>query len=325
MSMRNAGWLAVAGAVTILAGCGTLHAGQQAVPTVDTAAHGTPQQRAASDAADMLAAFIPPSHAVRTARLPVSWLAQPPSQPGSPDVVIRTSWWRVTGQPQAVLAWIQAHKPAGFSAGGGGSTGVAPPGSHPTFPPGPLRVSGRMWFADFSLPDIPGVLLNRELIAAVAADGPGQTAIRVDAEVLWVPAKTAAERIPAGTRVVTITPITGDVAPAAADHQVTITDRTRSARIAAAVNALPLNPRVDWMECGPGPGPGMRLTFRATATGPVLAVVTAYRELCPVVQVVVGGKKMPLLEGAGTLFQQVMTIAGFRWPDFPAPGPTATS
>jgi hypothetical protein len=34
----------------------------------------------------------------------------------------------------------------------------------------------------------------------------------------------------------------------------------------------------------------MRLTFRATATGPVLVVVTAYQELCPLVQVVTGGK-----------------------------------
>jgi hypothetical protein len=246
---------------------------------------------------------------MRTARLHVPVLAQAPTEPLSPDLVIRTGWWRVAGQPQDVLAWIQAHKPAGFTDSGSGSGGT---------------VSTQMQYAEFSLPDVPGVLLNRVLIAAVAADGPAHTAIRVDAEVVWVPAKPAAERVPATARIVTVTPISGDVPPATADHQVTITDRALIARITAAVNALPVYPPADWMECGPGPGPGMRLTFRVAAAGPVLAVVTAYQELCPVVQVVTGGKRMPLLDGAETLFQRVMAIAGFRWADFPAPGPTAT-
>lgn len=97
----------------------------------------------------------------------------------------------------------------------------------------------------------------------------------------------------------------------------------RSARIAAAINALPEYPRYGFIECGPGPGPGMRLTFRATATGPALAEVTAYRELCPEVQVVIGGKKMDVLYGADTMFHRVMALAGFHWTDFPAPTPTA--
>jgi hypothetical protein len=79
------------------------------------------------------------------------------------------------------------------------------------------------------------------------------------------------------------------------------------------------------MECGPFPGPGMQLTFRASAAGPALAVVTAHQELCPVVSLVIGGRQMPPLDGAETLFSRVMAIAGFHWTDFPAPtpGPTA--
>jgi hypothetical protein len=334
--MRNPVWLAVLAAAAILAGCGTAHVGQRAAPTTDPAPsthsapvadvspHERPKQRAAADAAHILAVFIAPPHAVRTGRSSVSWLAQPPSFPLSPDLVTRTGWWRVAGQPQAVLRWIQAHKPAGFSDSGGGTSGVVPPGGPPTPPAGPPHISGRAWYAEFSLPDVPGVLVNRVLIAEVAAAGPHQTAIRVDAEVIWLPVKPAAEHIPAAAHIVTITPISGDRRPAAADHQVTITDPGQTARIAAAVNALPLDTPVDWMECGPGPGPGMRLTFRATATSPALAVVTAYQELCPVVQVVTGGKNMPVLDGAETLFQRVMAIAGFHWKDFPAPGPTAT-
>jgi hypothetical protein len=313
--VRNAGLLAVVGAAALLAGCGTArvvpHAAPSAhaAPVTEIGSHRTPQQRAATDAAHILAAFIPPPRAVRTVRSHASLLAQAPTQPFSSDVVIRTGWWVVAGQPQDVLALIQARKPLGFTGGGTGSE-TAP--------------SAEMWYTQFSLPDVPGVLLNRVLLAAVQADGPDRTAIRVDAEVMWVPAKPAAELIPA-VAVVTITPVPGGVPPAKADHQMTITDRALSARIAAAVNALPLYPQVDFIECGPGPGPGMRLTFRATATGPVLAVVTAYKELCPLVQVVTGGKTMPPLDGAETLFQRVMAIAGFHWRDFPAPGPTAPS
>jgi len=177
-------------------------------------------------------------------------------------------------------------------------------------------------FVDFTVPDVPGVLVDRTVIAAVVADGRDRTAIGVYAQVLWLPPRTAAELIPAAARLVTITPLSGSAPPAATDHQVTITDRGQLTRIAAVVNALPSQPSVELVECGPNPGPGMQLTFRATAGGPALAVVTAHQQLCPEVSLVIGGKRMPELDGANTLFQRVMAIAGFHWADFPAPGPT---
>jgi hypothetical protein len=230
--------------------------------------------------------------------------------PAGPDLVTRTSWWRVAGQPQAVLGWIQAHKlPGSADAASGGVT---------------VRGSYVMWYSEFTLPAVPGVLTGRELAVAVAADGPGRTAIQVDAYIQWLPPRTAAEAIPASARVVTITPV------ASAGHQVTVTDPARVARIAAAVNALPLYPQSsDPMWCDimyvPGSNPAMQLTFRASTGSPALAVVTAYPERCSLVSVVIGGKTMPNLKGAYTLPQRIMIIAGFRWPDFPEPGPTATS
>jgi hypothetical protein len=320
--MRNTGLLAVAGVVVFLAGCGTVHAGRPAAPVTGAAAaaRGTPQQQADADAASLLASFIPPPHAAAMTRSPVALLDQAPSEVVSANGVVRAGWWRVAGQPQAVLAWIRAHRPAGSSDTGGGGIGAAPPGG--TLPPTPPYPSPQESFVDFSLPDVPGVLVDRTVIAAVAADGQDRTAIGVYAEVLWLPARTAAELIPAAARMVTITPLSGYAPPARSDHQVTITDPTQVARIAAVVNTLPSQLPVGWMECGPSPGPGMRLTFRAISTGPVLAEVTAHQELCPVVSLVIGGKTMPLLDGAETLFQRVMAIAGFHWNDFPAPGPT---
>jgi hypothetical protein len=320
--VRYANWLAVAGAVAVLAGCAAVQAGprtapvsQRAVPAANVAAHQTPQQRAAVGAAAIIAAFIPPPHAVRTGPLPVGWLARPVNEPLITDLVTRTGWWQVASQPQAVVRWIQARKPPGFAfLGGGNGTGLVTVGG-----------TGVMWITTFTLPDVPGVLAERQLVATVAADGPGRTAIRVDAYVVWLPVRSAAETIPASARAVTITPVVGE----AADHRVTVTDPARVARIAAAVNALPLYPPRSPMWCDirlpPGGGPAMRLTFRASAGSRELAVVTAYEELCQLVGVVTGGKTMPSLDGAQTLIQRVMAIVGIRWPDFPAPGPTGTS
>jgi hypothetical protein len=321
--MRTRGLLAVVGVVALLAGCGTVSAGgpDGIAARVVAGARETPQQRAAADAADLLASFIPPPHAVRLTRSPVSLLGRAPSEPLSANVVLRSGWWRVAGQPQGVLAWIKAHQPAGSSDSGGGGIGAVPPrGAPPLIPPLP---GPQVSFIDFSLPDVPGVLVSRSVIAAVAADGRDQTVIGVYGESSWLPARTAAELIPAVARLVTITPLPGHAPPARTDHQVTITDPAQVARIAAVVNALPSQPPVGWMECGPFPGPGMQLTFRASAAGPALAVVTAHQELCPVVSLVIGGRQMPPLDGAETLFSRVMAIAGFHWTDFPAPGPTA--
>jgi len=322
--MRNAGWLAVLGGVgmvALLAGCGTVSAGPATAPVTSVAAaQQTPQQRAVADSASLLASFVPPPQAVRTTRAPVSLLAGAPTEPASANVVTRIGWWQVAGQPATVLEWIKAHQPSGFSDAGGGGVGRIVPGSAPA-PIRPLP-NRQVSFLDFTRPDVPGVLVDRTVIAAVVADGRDRTAIGVYAQVLWLPARTAASLIPAAARLVTITPLSGSAPPAATDHQVTITDRTQLTRIAAVVNALPSQLPALLMECGPNPGPGMQLTFRATAGGPALAVVIAHQQLCPVVSLVIGGKQMPELDGANTLFQRVMAIAGFHWADFPAPGPT---
>jgi hypothetical protein len=316
--VRHANWLAVAVAVAVLAGCAAAPrgapAGLRAVPAADVAAPQTPPQRAAADAAAMVAAFIPPPHALRTGPLPVQWLARPVDQPLGADLVTRTNWWRVASQPQAVVSWIQAHKPPGFAfLGGGNGTGFVT-----------ARGIDVMWIITVTLPDVPGVLTERQLVATVAADGPGRVAIRVDAYSVWLPVRPAAETIPASARSVTITPVAGEPA---ADHQVTVTDPARVARIAATVNALPVYPPRSPMWCDIllplGGGPAMRLTFR-TSAGRELAVVTAYQEECQLVDVVTGGRTMPALDGAQTLIQRAMAIAGIAWPDFPATGPTAT-
>ena len=332
--MRTTRWVALgvvstAGVVVLLAGCGTVQAGQPALSDTGVAmathrASLSPAQQAAADAARMLASFTPPPGAVPVTKSPASLLTEPPSEVASADEVVREGWWVVPGQPATILAWMDAHRPAG-SAGGGDSGSI---GRYVGGKPSPGRmpkVDPVVSYTEFDLPDVPGVLMARGVVAAVEADGHDRTAIGVYAEVMWLPTRTAASLVPADARIVTITALGGDVPAAADDHPVTITDPATVTRIAAVVNGLPVEPDLAFIECGPTNGPGMQLTFRATAGGPALAVVSSHQELCSLVSLVVGGQRMPELSGSETLFQRVMAIGGFHWNDFPAPDDAPTT
>jgi hypothetical protein len=171
-----------------------------------------------------------------------------------------------------------------------------------------------------------------ELEVSVAADGPGEVAIRVDAQATWLPARPAAERVPAAAQVVTITHLPGSEPQPAGDAPVTITNPATVARIAAIVDALPVFPP-GIASCPLSDGSAMRLTFRATPSGPALAVAIAQTDGCGSVAVTIGGKSMPTLAQSASLQQQVATVAGLHWPAAqlpagpmqPAAAPTATA
>ena len=292
--------LAAAGTVIVLAGCaGPGDPVADGISVVHVAHVGqSPKQLAESDAARILAAFDPPPGAVRSGRISLAALAVEPAQPPTPDAVLRTSWWRVEGQPAAVLTWEGEHRPAGFSSAGVGWIGAS---EH---------------FEVFSLPDVPGVLTERWLLVSVASDGPGRTAIRVDAEVGWEPAKPVGERIPAAAKVVTVTPIAGGEPLPAADRPVTLTDQATVTRIAAVVDGLPLFPPGAYHCPADDGGTGILLTFRTALSGPALAVVTGQASGCSPVAVRVEGRSMPTLWHGSQLEQQVIDIAGIHWPGF---------
>lgn len=271
----------------------------------------------------MLAEFHPPPGATPTGPLKVALLAQV-DQPGSPDLATRTRWYRVPGRPLAVLGWVTLHCPSGMTLDGASGLGWSPARC------GSLR--------QLPTPTVPGMrpgvhfpavwsdmlsTATGELVVSAAADGPGQVAIRVDAQVMWLPAKPASERIPSAAKIVTITRLPGSEPQPAGDVPVTITDPVTVARIAAIVDGLPVYPP-GIVSCPLSDGSGMRLTFQATLSGPALAVVTAQTLGCPSVAVTIGGKPMPELGQAESLEQQVSTIANLRWPSGPLPGGPTT-
>jgi hypothetical protein len=296
-------------------GCGSVHA--TAPPGTATAsavasrpaspASATPRQRAVADAAAILASFAVPPGARRLSGAPDldgGLLAKPPLLPDTPNLVDDSSWWQAPGAPGTVLAWERAHLPRRFSAiGNSASSG-----------PGTAAQS-----YSFSLPAVPAVLKSRQLLVKVVNSGSGQTALRVDAQVIWLPAKPATERIPSAARMVTIAAIPGLDATGRTPAPVTITSAAEVRRIASLIDSLPVFPPGAY-SCPMDTGRALRMTFRATAGGPALAVATADPGGCGGVGLTVGGAAQPGLSGGPSLVRQVLAIAGLHWAGYGAGG-----
>jgi hypothetical protein len=199
---------------------------------------------------------------------------------------------------------------AGFAPGG---TGSGP------YEPSPSVTLPRSWISIFTLPPVPHVLTQRWLLVLAVPDG-SQTAIRVDAQVVWNPARPAAERIPPEARAVTVSPVFGLNADKHLEHQdraFTVIDPARVARIAAVVDGLPRFPDRT-MSCPNDTGAAVRLTFTTAPGGPVVARATAADGGCGGVSVTVYSWAMPALwndPAAGPpLLHRVLAIAGVSWP-----------
>jgi hypothetical protein len=260
----------------------------------------SPEQRAVQDADASLASFAVPPDARKLPRAPNlsgGALTHPIQTPVTPDLVDKAGWWLAPGSPRQVLTWEAAHLPHRFVLSGSGST-PNPPGTETT------------WADMFSLPAIVGVLDSRELVVQAVADG-SKTAIRVDAQVTWQPARPASEKVPAAARAVTISEDPGGNQPSAKPPRpVTITDRAQVRQLVALIDGLPLTQPGEF-SCPAGFGDSLTLTFRAGRGTPPLAVATAELSGCRQVDFTIGGQPQPTLAAeSGPL---ILTIAGLPW------------
>ena len=286
-------------AATAVAGCAATHTTTRPVtagsPTAasPTATSPTARERAVAEAAALLRAFVVPPGGQRLAKAPDA-LKFPISTLVSTTLVDDVSFWRAPGQPQAVLAWEQAHLPRRFT-----------PEDADFGPPS--------WDRTFSLSPVPGVLNARDLVVEVTAAGHGQTAIRVDAQVSWQPSRPASERVPSAARVVTITQLPSlDPHASRPPAPVTITDPAVVRRLAALVNSLQLSTIGPAASCPLVIGGGIQLTFLATAGGPPLAVAQG-PAACGTVQFSAGGKPQPALQITDSFIPQVLKLADLTW------------
>jgi hypothetical protein len=187
---------------------------------------------------------------------------------GSPNWIDKAGFWQVKGDPQQVLAWTASHVGRSHTSLGT-ITNLPVPGRPET-----------VWENDYVLPPVPAVEDTRELTVEVADAGNGQTAIRVDAQVTWLPAREASETVPAAATAVTLSVIPDGNLSTKPPQPETITSPAAVRRVTAMVNSLPVFPPGP-RECGPGPdGAALVLTFLAAPKGRVLASAVVELEGC---------------------------------------------
>jgi hypothetical protein len=197
-------------------------------------------------------------------------------------------YWRVAGQPTALLAWEQAHISRSYS--------------RQDVIMGPVS-----WDTVYSLPAIPGVLPQREMNVQAYDAGGGMVILMADAMVSWQPPRPATEVIPASVRVVTIAasgPWPGDPRP------VTITAAPVVRRLAALVNSLPVSTVDQDIPCPMGAG--LTLSFGAPGGQPV-AVADGPAQ-CGEVNLTLHGQDEPDLQPPGSYLATIMKIARLPWP-----------
>jgi len=144
------------------------------------------------------------------------------------DVVTETSWWLAPGDPQQVLAGEKAHLPSLYRYFGGGTTATG------------------VWNDVFNIAAVPGLFDERELAVSTTAAGGGQTAIRVDALVDWIPVRPGGDKIPATATNLALV-LTSNVSHTGQPVQkvtatATITDAATVGEIAAYLSTVPAQP-----------------------------------------------------------------------------------
>ena len=188
---RFAPRLALLIAALFVGGCGaaTGTAPPTSAPTTTaaaTTAQTSPHFRAEAELATLLAMVRVPSGAVQVTSAPVAYLDQAPVSESSPNLLTRTSFWRIDMSFAGVLAWIEAHTPGGLTSGMGGQAGG----------PG-VPMNRSLGFSAPSTTAYDGATIELDL----AEMSPSVTGLRADAEVVWLPPKPADELVPPGTTV----------------------------------------------------------------------------------------------------------------------------
>ncbi len=244
---------------------------------------------AQADAASLLSALPLPPGATHSALEPAgddSVLAHPgEGPPVTPNVVDDSAWWLVPGAPATVLAYIAAHRPAGTTLAlkGFGSTGT----NGASF-----ESEGIEW------PPIRNILTMRWLVLEAVQLPGGSTGLRADAQVVWLTPRPVSEQIPPGSSRLRVS--VRDTIPVNRPRRrvLTVTSPRALRRIVALLNALPAaQPGVK--SCPADFGVIVRLALYARRGARPLAVALVDPSGCGGVELTIGGRRQPSLEGEG--------------------------
>ena len=294
--------LAVAGLVVLAftAACGTVPAsgtGSHPTGVTTTSHHGPPwQTRAGSEqiATRLLAKLRLPAGALRLPQRPLpSQLRRPGSAMAAKDYVDRYQLNRLPMSVTAALRYLRAHAPSGMTLQGAGRSSSGGVIEHDlTFVPRKT----------------PWGIESLNLTDTVVRGPGGHALLRSDAQVIWYPARSAAEHlIAADFSSVRITAFVAGVAT----HTVVRTFASAAviARLVALLNSQPASPR-QVVFC-PLITVTYRLAFRPVAGHPAV-VVSRYG--CTGDSITVGGVAQPVLADLGKLPALVDRLLHLRQP-----------
>jgi hypothetical protein len=162
-----------------------------------------------------------------------SWLSGPGSRPGSPLLAQRHLFWRLPGDPQSAIGWIEAHPPAGLSRDGTGTAGR-------------YGVT-QEWDVMFAARPVTGRISQAGLVVAATAATGGGTAMRVDSFAVWMTPRPASEVIPGGVRSVLVSV---DHWGGSAFKQALVTVPDKVARLVSFVDSRQIT-QPGWHSCPP--------------------------------------------------------------------------
>jgi hypothetical protein len=248
------------------------------VPTTPSAGHSVAQGILAK-------AELPPG-AVAAASDPSGGLLPGAPHPATPNLIDLRRFWRVPGDPAAVFDWIKAHPPAGanssFTGTGGDRAGVTARWIGFSF--------GRPWAM---------------LVFGVAAARGGGTALRVDAQVVWVLLRSPSERIPAGASSIAVTERGLDGHPSG---NWTVADPERVKRAAKLIDRLPAA-QPGATACANDSGPYVTLAF-LSKSGADLATAVVDGSGCLGVTLSIHGRQQHPLDGNPRLVGELSKALG---------------
>jgi len=307
--------------ILALAGCALAAGGASATNEVGTAcplssnSAASPESEAAAqiDVASLLAELSLPPGSSESASEPAeddSLLSDPFESPATPNLVDEHAWWLVPTTPAEALAYVCAHLPAGTtrSSSGGRLTGPNVPENESD---------------GFSVPGSPGNLAIR-----VVRLPNGSTALRADAQVVWITPRPASDALPAGAQLLRIAVHSpsarhlGNFAPEALLERLPskVTSAAQIQEIVALLNGLEVaQPGV--RSCPADRGGDVLLSFYASANAAPVALADINLGGCGGVSVMIGGLRQLPLEGGSELIGPIAKILGVKASVGPPVGP----
>jgi len=193
------------------------------------------------EAKTLLREFVPPPGAHRTPQPAgyggvLRW--EGPWPPA--EVVDVHHFWSVNKSFNAVVAFVNAHRPRGFKT---------------ELEDGGAKYHELEW--SFESPVTGPTHL---MLSGVVVPLHGRTVLRVDAKAVWIYPRSPLEKVPATVREITLD---APKMPYAPKVHLTVTSPGEVARIVRWFNALPVSPPGSSPMCGPSPGADITLSFRS--------------------------------------------------------------